>query len=81
LPPAAAEFYIENTLGSLILRSKINEPSVFSNYYLARSAVKSLFTRPRFQKNILPQKAVFYFENNLSVRKAGYLPPARNFIS
>jgi hypothetical protein len=43
LPPSAAEFYIESTPDSLILRSKINESSVGSNYYLARSAVKKPF--------------------------------------
>jgi hypothetical protein len=46
LPPSAAEFYIETTLDSLILLRKINESSVVSNYYLARSAVKNLFTQP-----------------------------------
>jgi hypothetical protein len=48
LPPSAAEFYIKTTLDSLILRSKINESSVVSNYYLARSAVKNLFTQPPY---------------------------------
>jgi hypothetical protein len=43
-PPAAAEFYIEPTLDSLILLRKINESSVGSNDYLARSATKRLFT-------------------------------------
>jgi hypothetical protein len=52
LPPAAAEFYIETALDSLILRSKINESSAVSNYYLARSAEKILFTQPRFQYKI-----------------------------
>jgi hypothetical protein len=33
-------FHIEAALDSLILRSKINESSAASNYYLARSAVK-----------------------------------------
>jgi hypothetical protein len=47
LPPAVAEFYIENALDSLILLRKINESSAFSNYYLARSAEKNLF----MQKN------------------------------
>ena len=46
LPPSAAEFHIETALGSLILLRKINEPSAVSNYYLARSAVKNLFTQP-----------------------------------
>jgi hypothetical protein len=40
LPPAAAEFYIEPALDSLILRNKINESSAGSNDYLARSAEK-----------------------------------------
>ena len=38
LPPAAAIFYIETTLDSLILLCKINESSVVSNYYLALRA-------------------------------------------
>ncbi|MFZ4428323.1 MAG: hypothetical protein ACOYOO_14285, partial [Saprospiraceae bacterium] len=46
MPPAAAEFYIETALDSLILRSKITESSAVSNYYLARSAEKNLFTQP-----------------------------------
>jgi hypothetical protein len=46
LPPAAAKFYIETTLDSLILLRKINESSVVSNLYLVRSAVKNLFTQP-----------------------------------
>jgi hypothetical protein len=49
LPPSAAEFYIETTLDSLILLRKINESSVVSNYYLARSAVKNLFTQPQIK--------------------------------
>ena len=44
-PPTAAEFCIETTLDSLILRSKINESSVVSNYFSARSAEKNLFTQ------------------------------------
>jgi hypothetical protein len=32
LPPAAAKLYIEAVRGSLILRSKINEPRTASNY-------------------------------------------------
>jgi hypothetical protein len=46
LPPAAAEFYIETAFDSLILLRKINESNAVSNYYLARSAVKNLFTQP-----------------------------------
>jgi len=40
LPPAAAKFYIEAALDSLILLRKINESSAASNNYLARSAEK-----------------------------------------
>ena len=42
LPPAAAKFYIETALDSLILRSKINESRAVSIYYLAQSAMKRL---------------------------------------
>jgi hypothetical protein len=48
-------FYIEATLGSLILLRKINEPSVASNYYLARSA--ELCFAMSFVKSILPPAA------------------------
>ncbi|MFZ4427101.1 MAG: hypothetical protein ACOYOO_08080 [Saprospiraceae bacterium] len=51
MPPAAAQFYIEPTLDSLILRSKINKSSVGSVDYSARSAEKG-FCRLR-QQNIL----------------------------
>jgi hypothetical protein len=47
LPPAAAEFYIETALDSLILLRKINESSAVSNYYLARSAEKILYIPPK----------------------------------
>jgi hypothetical protein len=56
LPPAAAKFYIETELDSLILLRKINESSSVSNYYLARSAEKILFT----QAHIILRDASFF---------------------
>jgi hypothetical protein len=64
LPPSAAKFYIETALGSLILRSKINEPSAVSIDYLARSAEIRLLHNPkkynlaRSAKKILLARAV-----------------------
>ncbi|MFZ4427049.1 MAG: hypothetical protein ACOYOO_07820, partial [Saprospiraceae bacterium] len=43
-------------LDSLILRSKINESSAVSNYYLTRSAEKSLLP---------PAAAEYYFETDV----------------
>jgi hypothetical protein len=46
LPPAAAKFYIEASLGTLILRSKINVPSKASRDYFAQSPKKDFLNNP-----------------------------------
>jgi hypothetical protein len=46
LPPAAAEFSFETDVFFMILRSKIMKNTSVSNFNLARSAVKNLFTQP-----------------------------------
>jgi hypothetical protein len=52
MPRAAAKFYIEAAVGSLVLLRKINEPTAASSYYLARSNEKRLFPQRLSKDNL-----------------------------
>jgi hypothetical protein len=47
LPPAAAEYYFEIDVFFMILLCKIMKNTSVSNFNLARSALKRLFTQPQ----------------------------------
>jgi hypothetical protein len=49
LPPAAAEYSSERHVIFTISRSEIVKMTCLSKHNLARSAVKNLFTQPRFK--------------------------------
>jgi hypothetical protein len=64
LPPSAAKHYFERHIIFEISRSEISKMMCLSKDYLARSAVKRLFTQ-LLSKKILPPQAAKDFLHHL----------------